>query len=343
MKRLWALLLIMTLALVSGCGRKTSPVPPQAVIAAAITDLRSQLDDRAITLTWTYPRLSVNNARIDTIRNFLVHKARIPAADYCRGCPVVYDQGFEVDARKLKPGSQVTFHDKMLEVGYHYVYMVQANSGWRVLSKDSNRIDFLHRHALLPPADLKVGISDSSLSLSWSPVRHRADGSPVAELQYQVYRSLDNKNFSPLCLPVTGLSSIDPSVTNSHTYFYQVRAVQAEQGIITLSRASKTAIGMPLDMTPPVPPTRLGTVGLQGGIQLHWQGSPDADVDGYYIYRQGPEGTWQRIATASGGAITYADLTDLPAGTYSYRVTAFDSGVRRNESEPSQPVSYTKP
>jgi predicted small lipoprotein YifL len=343
MKRPCALILIMTLVLVSGCGRKTPPVPPQAVIAAAVTDLRCQLDDRAITLTWTYPRLSVNNVRIDSIRNFVVYKARIPAADYCQGCPVLYDHEFEVDARKLKPGNQVTFHDKMLEVGYHYVYMVQASSGWRILSKDSNRIDFVHRQALLPPADLQVGISDSSLSLSWSPVRHRTDGTPVTGLQYQVYRSLDNKSFSPKGLPVGGLSVTDPSVTNSHTYFYQVRAVQAEQGIMALSRASKTAIGMPLDMTPPAPPSQLSIVGLLEGVQLHWQGSPDADVGGYYIYRQGSEGAWQRIATAGTGAITYTDFTDQAAGVFSYRVTAFDRGVRRNESTPSQTVSYTKP
>lgn len=344
MKRLFALILIMTLPLVSGCGRKTPPVPPQAVIAAAITDLRSQLDDQAVTLTWTYPRLSVNNARIDNIRAFIIYKAEIPAADYCRGCPLVYDTEFEVDARELEPGNQVTFRDTALKVGYHYVYMVQANSGWRVLSKDSNHIDFEHHHALLPPADLKVSTGDSSLSLTWSPVLHRADGSPVTEVLYQVYRSLDNKKFKPLGLPVAELFYTDPSVTNSRTYFYQLRAVLTEkQGLITLGKTSKTVIGMPLDMEPPAPPATLRAVGRQGGVQLHWQASPATDVDGYNIYRKGPEGTWQHIATTRGGAITYADLNNLPAGIYSYQVTAFDKGIRRNESEPSPMVTYTKP
>ena len=254
MKRLAALVIIISLVSVAGCGRKTLPVPPQAVIAEAISDLRSQLDDRAVTLTWTSPRLSVNGARIDTIRAFIVYKARIPAAKYCSGCPVVYDYEFEVTARERKTGSRITFRDTELEAGYHYVYMVRAHSGWRILSKNSNRVDFSRGHALLAPADLKVDIGDSTLTLSWSPVRHRTDGSQVTGLQYQVYRSLDNKNFRPRALPMAGLSYIDPSLTNGRTYFYQVRAVFTEKGVKTLGRVSKTTIGMPVDMTPPAPP-----------------------------------------------------------------------------------------
>ncbi len=343
MKRLTALVLISILTLAVGCGRKTSPVPPKAVIAAAITDMRSQLDDQAVTLTWTYPRLSINGARIDTIRTFTVYKAQIPAADFCPGCPVIYDNEFEVDARELDPGSQVTFRDEALEAGYHYVYMVRSNSGWRILSKDSNRIAFVRHQTLLSPTDIQVDSADSALTLSWSPVKTRLDGSPAPELQYQVYRSVDNTNFQPLGLPTSGLSYIDPSVTNGRTYFYQVRAVVAAEDIMTLGIASKTAIGMPVDMTPPARPSQLSTVIRRGGVQLHWQGSGDADLGGYYIYRRGSEEDWQRIATTSAGAITYADLNDLPAGVYSYRITAFDKGARRNESQPSNTVTYTKP
>lgn len=343
MKRLVALVIISTFILVGGCGRKTPPVPPKAVIAEAITDLRSQLDDQAVTLTWTHPSLSVNGARIDTIRTFIVYKAQIPAGDYCSGCPVVYDYEFEVNARGREAGKLVTFRDSDLKAGYHYVYMVRSNSGWRILSKDSNPINFRRHHTIVAPTDVQIDIGDSSLSLSWSPVLYRIDGSLVSGLKYQVYRSLDNKNFSPLGLPVDGLSYIDPSVSNNRTYFYQVRAVLGKKSIMTLGRASKTSIGMPVDMTPPAPPANLVAVVRRAGVQIHWQTSTANDIDGYYIYRQAAEGPWQRIATTSAGAITYADLSDLPAGTYHYRVTAFDKGARRNESEPSQPVTYTKP
>jgi predicted small lipoprotein YifL len=341
MKRLGALALIFTVALLTSCGRKTPPVPPQAVVAQAITDLRSQLDDQAVTLTWTYPRLSVNGARIDTVRTFIVYKAEIPEADFCSGCPIVYDYELEVDANDLDPGSQITFRDTELTAGYHYVYMVRANSGWRVMSKDSNRIDFLRQQPLPAPLDVQVGIDDSTLTLSWSPVTSQVDGSPIPELQYQVYRSLDNTNFRPLGLPVPGLSYIDPAVKNGRTYFYQVRAVLAKGNIVTLGRASKTAIGIAVDLTPPAPPSNLIAVIRQEGVQLHWQASIAKDIAGYYIYRRGADDKWQRIASTDAGTITYTDLTELEPGTYSYKVTAFDTGLRRNESKPSQPVTYT--
>ncbi len=343
MKRLTALIIILALVFVSGCGRKTPPVPPKAVIAKAITDLRSQLDDEAVTLTWTYPRLSVNGARIDTIRTFTVYKAQVPEDDYCSGCPVVYDFEFDIDAKGIEAGNEVRFRDTELQAGYHYIYMVRSNSGWRIMSKDSNRIDFSRSHAMMAPRDIQVDIGDNTLSLSWSPVRHRVDGSQVSGLQYQVYRSLDNKNFKPLGLPVEGLSYIDPSVRNDRTYFYQVRAVLATDGTMTLGRASKTSIGMPVDMTPPTPPSNLLAVVRQDGVQLHWQASTATDVDGYYIYRQSGVGDWKRIARVDAGAITYADNSELAPGAYNYRVTAFDKGARRNESQPSQPVTYTKP
>ncbi|MBU0681902.1 MAG: hypothetical protein KKD73_10835 [Proteobacteria bacterium] len=343
MKRLSALVIIGSLLLFVGCGRKTPAIPPQAVIAAAITDLRSQLDDRAVTLTWTYPRLSENGARIENIRTFMVYKAQIPAVDYCSGCPVIYDHEFEVNARLLEPGDKVTFRDTELEAGNFYVYMVRANSGWRILSKDSNRIAFARQQPLLAPQDVQVDIGDSSLTLSWSPVKTRADGSPVTGLQYQVYRSQDNTSFRPLGLPAPGLSYIDPAVSNGRTYFYQIRAVLAAGDIMTLGSASKTAIGVPVDMTPPEPPTNLNTVVRPEGLQLHWRASAAADIAGYYIYRRGMDAAWQRIATTHAGAITYTDLSELPPGVYSYQVTAFDKGARRNESAPSPPVSYTKP
>lgn len=343
MKRLAVLVLLISLALVAGCGRKTQPMPPKAVIAETITDLRSQLDDQAVTLTWTYPRLSINGARIDTIRAFIVYKAQVPASDYCGGCPVVYDYEVEVDARKLEPGSQVTFRDTDLTAGYHYVYMVRSNSGWRILSKDSNRIDFSRQKTLLPPTDLQIAIGDSTLTLSWSPVTTRADGSQLTGHLYQVYRSLDNTNFNPLGFPAAGLSYIDTAVTNGRTYFYQVRAVLPEKATMTLGSASMTAMGKPADMTPPAPPTNLITVVRREGVQLHWQASQDADVEGYYIYRRGSDKAWQRIFTTNASTINYTDLTELPAGVYDYRVTAFDKSARHNESDPSQPVTYTKP
>lgn len=344
MKRLAALVLLLSLAaLVAGCGRKTAPVPPQAVVAAPISDLRSQLDDQGATLTWTYPPLSEIGTRIDNIRTFLIAKARIPAADYCSGCPVIYDYQYVVDARAAEPGQELTFRDTDLKTGFYYLYTVRSNSGWRIVSQESNRIAFQRHPPLLPPSDLQVESGESMLSLSWSPVRHRTDGSPVSGLEYQVYRSLDNEKYRPLGLPTTELSLIDLAVTNGRTYFYQVRAVVREGEIMALGRASKTAIGMPLDMTPPPPPATLLAVTLQEGVQLHWQTSPGPDVAGYFVYRKGPEGRWQRIATTRAGAITYTDLVELPAGAYSYRVTAFDTSARRNESEPSPIVTHTRP
>ena len=52
----WRLLCVLLAALlVGGCGYKTMPVPPQEIVPTAITDLRYELDEKGVTLTWTYP------------------------------------------------------------------------------------------------------------------------------------------------------------------------------------------------------------------------------------------------------------------------------------------------
>ena len=57
-------LLLVALIGVSGCGKKTRPVPPDTVLPAPITDLSYQLDEKGVTLAGGQGELTGKIVRI---------------------------------------------------------------------------------------------------------------------------------------------------------------------------------------------------------------------------------------------------------------------------------------
>lgn len=341
MKRL---VLVFLLILLVGCGRKTPPVPPNAVIPQGISNLKYKADDTGVTLSWTYPNRSIDGKNIENIRAFHLHKAIIPEADYCDGCPVKYDQVIKIDARGTKPNERLTYVDTDLQSGYHYVYMVRSDSGWRSQSDESNRVNFSHLSTLMAPADVNVRVGDHVLTLTWSPVALRDDGSDALDVKYQVYRGSSRTNLRSHGDVVDVPLFVDKGVPNERTYYYNVRAVTVAGEFHTAGHASATVSGMALDMVAPVPPRNVKVVGLIHGVQLHWTPATDSDLGGYRIYHQKEgETEWQRIGTAPKGAIGFKDVADLEPGIHYFVVTSFDIGLRHNESEYSVKVRYTAP
>ncbi len=342
MKR--GILFIGILILLVGCGRKTPPVPPNAVIPEAIGNLKYMADDTGVTLSWRYPENSIKGKSIENIRTFHLHKAMIPDADYCDGCPVTYDQVIKVDARGSEPKERLAYIDTDLQPGYHYVYMVKSDSGWRIMSGDSNRVDFSHKPSMQAPMDVGVEVGDHVLTLTWKAVTQRDDGSTVSDAQYQVYRGSSRTDLASHGAVVDQPVFMDKGISNEQAYYYNVRAVTVAAGFQTAGHASATVSGMALDMVPPAPPQNVKVVGLSQGVQLHWKPSVDTDLGGYRVYHQQEgDSQWQRIGTAPKGAIGFKDTTELKSGTHYFVVTSFDIGLRHNESAYSQKVTYTTP
>jgi subtilase family serine protease/flagellar hook assembly protein FlgD len=89
-----------------------------------------------------------------------------------------------------------------------------------------------------------------------------------------------------------------------------------------------------VDDTPPAAPVLLTATTAGNSVQLTWQPSPDPDVLGYLVYRNGTiTSLGQGAASASiaahllpASATSYVDGA-LPDGTYTYEVQAFDRAL----------------
>ncbi len=158
----------------------------------------------------------------------------------------------------------------------------------------------------------------------------------------------------------TPASATDPGGTLDHTaqknstYSYtaqRVRTVTLEGHTLELRSPISSPVQITLrDIFPPHTPTGLEAVpgGLtpsDRSIDLSWIPDSDADLAGYFVYRQDVDSSGAVAATVTRLNQTpvvgpaYRDQTAKPGRRYAYRVSAVDAAG--NESPPSEPVQET--
>ena len=76
-RNLAALTVLLLIVLLPGCGRKTALVPPRKLVPVAISDLRYTLDEKGVTLKWSYPAKMENGDDLQTVESFEVLRAPI--------------------------------------------------------------------------------------------------------------------------------------------------------------------------------------------------------------------------------------------------------------------------
>ncbi len=329
----------------SGCGLKTDPVPPGAVIPMAIDDLTYRLDEKGVKLTWTYPPLSVQGAAIDNIREFKIFKAEKNEADFCPECSVNYALVFAVNASSLKPGREVEFSDSGLKGNYHYFYMVQSHSGWNIHSHDSNLAGFVWHSPLAAPDNLLAQAGDRLVTLSWNRPAGLADGGPVPEaIGYLVSRSEDGRKFRNLTQVIEHNSFTDGSVKNGVDYFYRVKALYKDGETTYPGLSSAVVMVHPVDATPPAPPRQVRCVRAAHQVKVFWENSGETDISAHRVYRRLADETRLELIGETGGADHLFVDKNPPeeAALWYYSVSAVDDAENANESSRSLEAEMTR-
>ena len=327
--------------LLSGCGRKTALVPPQKLVPVRIDDLRYVLDERGVTLKWTYPTKMENGDELRAIESFAIYRAVIPEKDYCPGCPVRYEEPVEIDGGPLSPAGDARFavySEENLQTGYHYLYKVRSRAGGWYESGDSNVVSFVWTVPPKAPEGLQIDAGDRSLALRWDPVTETIDAQQLHyPIQYQVYRRSGDEDYAPQGEPVQKPEFFDAGLINDKLYWYRVRALAVHADSQQAGGASKAVSGMPRDLTPPPQPQHLAAIEVPAGVKLAWPAVAGEDLAGYRIYRRGEDvGTAAFIAEVGPGQNQYIDRSVTPGMKWFYTVTSFDTAQPGNESLPSE-------
>lgn len=214
-------------------------------------------------------------------------------------------------------GTAVT--DTTAAQGTDYTYQVMAVDNVPVTGPSSALSS-----ALLPnaPASFSAAVNPvvlSNVDLNWlAPV----SGGNVTG--YNIYRDTDNNiaGASPITMGVTGLTyqdtSLGPVTAAGMDFYYFLQAQNiGGAGAVTLRTLR----------IPPNPPTGIGTSSTAATITVFWTARPPSEnVTNYRVYRVDPVGPTTVVTTIPAAPVTYNDGTAATGKSYTYFVTAMNSG-----------------
>ena len=208
-------------------------------------------------------------------------------------------------------------------------------AGGRLVSPFSNLVKLLPREPPTAPSSLAVEAQPRGIEVSWEG----GDG----RKGYRIYRRLANVRDYGLPLFSASVDAeryLDASALFDQRYIYTVTSVSSTEPVVESAIAAEQEVHYQ-DRFPPTSPRDPVVLPESGRIRLLWEPSPEEDVKGYEIYRQGPEGEYERITPELVLGSEYLDR-NLPGGlTYRYFIVAVDA--TGNQSEASEVIEARVP
>lgn len=332
--------LALLLFALAGCGYKTMPVPPQEIVPTPIVDLRYELNERGVTLYWTYPVQTIKGEKLTDITTFNLYRAVVPADDYCETCPIPFREPIPLPGGAIPADQPKTaiYNATLLRPGHLFFFKVRSKSGWWAESADSNIVSFMWNMPPGIPDKPSALAGDTKITLQWKPVTAHMDGTEIGEpVQYQLYRSSAGNPFLPVGELLDAVEYVDTSVTNGTKYLYKVQAVTMYDKGQVVGKSSEAVESSPVDKTPPPVPDGVMAIQTAVEVKVVWDPVKDNDLKGYRIYRrlQG-EAKSVRVGEVNAPYSMFADTKPPAADKWFYSVTSIDGSSPANESEPSK-------
>lgn len=338
-----ALLLIGTLFLVGGCGYKTAPVPPDAIVPKSIEDLRYSVSEKGVVLNWTFPKKTIKGTDLANVATFDVYRAVVPVDDYCATCPIPFAEAVTVPGGLVDPENdrRGTYETALLRSGHKYFFKVNARTSWWAASGDSNVVSFVWHTPAKSPKGVVAEAADSSVVVQWQPVTQLIDNQDTSySILYQVQRSQEGADFVNIGQPVSETRYVDSGLQNGVSYFYKVQSVLMVGADAINGGLSDAVNAIPIDQKPPASPTGITVVETANGVKIFWDKSREDDVKGYKIYRRATNETMARVVGDVSAVYTIFEDTNVSDTlSYYYAVTAYDKAAIPNESKKSREVS----
>jgi len=346
----------VALLALAACGRAGAPVPPERVSPQPAADLSAVVVDRGIELGFTLPTRRADKARLRDLA--VVHVFRTEDDGAGDPKPALVTSGrvagyAEVAAiRPGDPAPAVVAGDRMTFVdatasalGRRYSYVVLAADARRHVSPPSARLSVTRIAPPVAPEALRATAGDREVRVEWQPSGRLADGTTAGErFVYQILRAPGpDAPLDVVTQTAPGATSfLDRGLDNERPYVYAVRALRTARGTLARSDLSERVSALPVDTTPPRPPTEVVGVPSEGTVRLVWLGSPDPDVGRYIVYRGREGGPLERVGSTAAPGTTFTDR-GVAVGRWRYAVSAQDTSSRANESVRSAEVTVAVP
>lgn len=345
-------LIVLTLLINYGCGKRRPPLPPAASRPINQTGFTvSQQGTRiALSIPLKYSNAGSRPRQIDIFR--LAESTNSPLFLTEDEFASRSTQVGSIQLSTVQTETEAVFFDVITPTAQprRLRYAVRFVNQENQKSPFSNFIFFEPvSNPAKPPLLVEPIVSQTAINLRWqAPLENVDDTKPANVMGYNLYRK-SNQTEKPTQINASLLLTPDFEDKNfkfDEEYQYFVRAVSAGvNGIQVESGNSNTARIVPKDVFPPRAPEGLTIAAAPGNLSVFFAASGEQDVVGYNIFRTTapetpPEG-WQKLNDASVSATSYQDTKVESGQRYYYYVVAVDSAG--NVSLPSEIVSELVP
>ncbi|TGU75032.1 fibronectin type III domain-containing protein [Geomonas terrae] len=233
-----------SLAILAGCGKKGTLVPPEALVPAPIASLAVAQKGGELQVSWSGPGKQEGGGKLENLAGFLLFRRNVlPPGEDCEECPGAYSQLAKVDLelpeRVRRAGGLWIYDDFDLQKGRTYQYKVRSYSKDGAQSKDSNKV---RRSAVTPPLPpvLEAHGSPNEVELNYVALPPE-EGTFVG---YNIYKSKKDEP-APLAPvnkePLAGTTYRDQELVLGLAYRYTVTSV-AKVGADTVESAPSNVV-----------------------------------------------------------------------------------------------------
>lgn len=344
-----ALMSLMALALVAGCGVKGLPVPRTQVAPAKVMDLKAEAVPNGVEITFTVPQVDKPGRAVTEARLYYGYVSLAGMAD-CPPCPPKLRKYHEFELKgedaELMEGGQFSYLDRNAPMGKEAIYQVRLIDAWGRISVPSNLARIPRVVPAAPPAGLKTKAGDGVVSLTWDgpkinaqKVRFTTEADVLAG--YALFRQGPEGELQINTKPLLTTRFTDKSVDNGQVYAYQVAQVRKIKGRNVIGARSAWVEALPKDKVAPGAPSDLAGVSAKDGLYLRFTPSPSQDTAGYLLFRRdNKDGDWQKITPEPIKENTFIDLKVKPRDVYFYKVQAIDEAGNLSKFSEEMRIEY---
>lgn len=327
--------LMLALVFAAGsCGKKTPPRPLGLDKPPQVVDIRAELVDGHVQLSWPIPQIFHEKKRPGDLVFVVQREHSDLQRAQCQECP---PEAVETLAR-IDPSSQGPWHVEQGRVQWTDT-STQAEEVYRywigIMDKKERMVSLsapVRVHLIAPPRALKkveTRADARGLLVRWdAPMA--ANKIPDPQMSFLIERRQKGCEWEALNPEFfQGNSYLDTSVQPQEHYQYRVRPIRRVMDADALGPWTESAFIRAPEKVPPPPPTTVWAVPSGEKMEVHWT-ECSLPVSGYHVYRRDGK-TIVRLTADPLKKPPFVDAKVEPNKVYSYAVSSVSSDAPYKE------------